>query len=228
MFKKNNPRGPLNFNFVQNLHEILILIWWKLPSEKTQVFQYAVLCLFTTGKLEQPTIKLLLGEKWILQGRARCVVCRSKVRPLMLCKPKGGGGRGQRHQNWQFFPFYKKMTSWVDFQSPKGLCWWGNFVPRTRRPSVNINMQTFSALKQHSQNHIHPADRSVTFLQSLPILFLNNWTTPLINSSCWSLNLSYPNRWWCLFLKSKQNTFLLSFRPFPPWITHLPSNQTRD
>lgn len=142
-----------------------------VPSEKTQVFQYAVLCLFTTGKLQQPKIKLLLGEKWILKGRARCVVCRSKARPLMLCKSKGGVGRGQRHQNWQFFPFYKRrMTSWVDFQSPKGLCWWGNFIPRTRRHNVNINKQTSSALK-HGQSHIHPADRSVTFLQPLPVLF---------------------------------------------------------
>lgn len=139
------------------------------------IVQYAVLCLFTTGKLEQPKTKLLLGEKWILQGRARCEVCRSKVRPLMLCKWKGGRRKGSETPELAVFPFYKRrMTSWVDLQSPKGLCWWGNFVPRTRRPSVNINMQISSALKQHGQRHIHPANRSVTFLQSLPVLFLSN------------------------------------------------------
>lgn len=38
---------------------------------ENSVFQHAVLCLFTTGKLEQPRIKLLLEEKWILKGERK-------------------------------------------------------------------------------------------------------------------------------------------------------------
>lgn len=124
-------------------------------SEKTQVFQSICSSLLIhyrqVGTAQDPvTARRKMNT---LQGRARWEICRRSA-PWCSVSWREGGGRGQRHQNWQRFPFYKRrMTSWVDLQSPKGLCWWGNFIPRTRRPSVNINMQASSAWKQHGQSY---------------------------------------------------------------------------
>lgn len=102
--KKKNQRRPLNFNLIQNLQEILILLSWKLclmRKLKSFNMQFSAYSLRQVGTAQDQTTA---GEKWILQGRARCEVCRNKVCPLILCKLRWGGKKGSETLELAVFP----------------------------------------------------------------------------------------------------------------------------
>jgi len=85
--KSQNPRSPLNFDLVQTLQEILILIWQK-PCLLRKLSLSACSSLLIHYRQVGTAQNQITGRRKMntQRGTARCVACRSKVRPFMLCK----------------------------------------------------------------------------------------------------------------------------------------------